>query len=59
MSFDHQTFNAVIELLDKLDRLDRKIDRLTKRLDVSLDPERFNAGMPRAAQNRSPSTDWF
>ncbi|AMJ43795.1 hypothetical protein [Corynebacterium stationis] len=59
MSFDHQTFNAVIELSDKLDRLDQKIDRLAKMLDVSLEPERFNAGMPRAAQNRSPSTDWF
>ena len=62
MAYDHQAHLKLDDLQNKLDVLDRKIDRLAEGLDVPLDTEPIhvsksvNTPLPRGAKRLNPFT---
>ena len=62
MAYDHQAHLKLDDLQNKLDALDRKIDRLAEGLDIPLDTEPIrvtksvNTPLPRGAKNPNPFT---
>ena len=63
MPYDHQAHLKLDDLQNKLDALDRKIDRLADGLDIPLDTEPIrvtksvNTPLPRRAKVRNPFTN--
>ena len=63
MAYDHQAHLKLDDLQNKLDALDRKIERLADGLDIPLDTEPIrvaksvNTPLPRGAKARNPFTN--
>ena len=63
MAYDHQAHLKLDDLQNKLDALDRKIERLAEGLDIPLDTEPIrvaksvNTPLPRGAKTLNPFTN--
>ena len=63
MAYDHQAHLKLDDLQNKLDALDKKIERLADGLDIPLDTEPIrvtksvNTPLPRGAKVRNPFTN--
>ncbi|MGO1320567.1 MAG: hypothetical protein ACTMIK_10000 [Galactobacter sp.] len=55
-NFDPQTYRKIEEILDRMDALEKKIDKVLEALDVDMTPKGSGSGtLPRAVLNTEPN----